>query len=326
MTDILMPKIQAECQMTDILMPKIQAEWVQVVRQQVQGRINWNETTFEQALTDFEQGVQSKYPITGIPGSNRSTRRISEVSQGHGDNTGRGGRGRGGRSHGRGSRSGRGGRVGRGGRGGRGGHGGRAAPLKKTTLLNGRQIDYHPSYQFRQEEFNLMTQTDYDELIRARRGYRERHGRHVSEISTTVGQPDALTQAVANAIVRHTLQVGQANSNALPPVSATAGVPPSTITMDAPTQISQISAAASSVMGGLLGQQAYKKQKKSNGQSWRQAQNVGATKVRRIIKSTTGKQGAQAPPPPNTMAANKGDTNADTCVLGPNFAMEGYSY
>ena len=26
------------------------------------------------------------------------------------------------------------------------------------------------------------------------------------------------------------------------------------------------------------------------------------------------------------MAANEGDTNADTCVLGPNFAMEGYSY
>ena len=26
------------------------------------------------------------------------------------------------------------------------------------------------------------------------------------------------------------------------------------------------------------------------------------------------------------MAANEGDTNADTCVLGPNFIMEGYSY
>ena len=36
--------------------------------------------TFEQALMDFEQGVQSKDPITGIPGSNRSTRRISDVS------------------------------------------------------------------------------------------------------------------------------------------------------------------------------------------------------------------------------------------------------
>ena len=151
--------------MTDILMPKIQTEWFQVVRQQVQGRINRNETTFEQALTDFEQGVQSKYPITGIPGSNRSTRKISEVSQGRGDNNGRGGHGRGGGGHGRGGRSGRGGRVGRGGRGGRGSHGGQAAPLKKITLLNGRQIDYHPSYQFGQEEFNQMTQTDYDELI-----------------------------------------------------------------------------------------------------------------------------------------------------------------
>ena len=112
-----------------------------------------------------------------------------------------------------------------------------------------------------------MTQTDYDELIQARRGYREQQGRHISETSTTAGQPDALTQAVANAYVQHTFQVGQANSTAVPPVSATAGAPPSTITTDAPTQISQISAAASSVMGGLLGQQAYKKQKKNNGQS-----------------------------------------------------------
>ena len=124
--------VYSDHQMTDILMPKIQAEWLQVIRQQVQGQINRNETTFEQALTDFEQGVQSKYPITGIPGSNRSTRRISEVSQGHGDNTRRGGRGRGGGSHGRGSRSGRGGRVGRGGHGGRGGRGGRAAPSRKS--------------------------------------------------------------------------------------------------------------------------------------------------------------------------------------------------
>ena len=254
--------VYSDRQMTDILMPKIQAEWLQVIRQQVQGRINRNEMTFEQALTDFEQGVQSKYPITGIPGSNRSTRRISEVSQGRDDNAGRAGHGRGGRGHGRGGRSGRGGRVGRGRRGGRGSRGGRAAPLKKITLLNGRQIDYHPSYQFSQEEFN-----DYDELIRARRGYRERQGRQVSETSATVGQPDALTQAAANAYVQHTLQVGQTNSTALPPVSATTGAPPSTITTDVPTQISQISATASSVMGGLLGQQAYKKQKKNNGQS-----------------------------------------------------------
>ena len=124
--------VYSDRQMTDILMPKIQAEWLQVIRQQVQGRINRNETTFEQALMDFEQGVQSKYPITGIPGSNRSTRRISEVSQGRGDNTGRGGHGRGGGSHGRGSRSGRGGRVGRGRHSGRGGCGGRAAPSRKS--------------------------------------------------------------------------------------------------------------------------------------------------------------------------------------------------
>ena len=70
-----------------------------------------------------------------------------------------------------------------------------------------------------------MTQTDYDELIRARRGYREQQGRQVSETSTTAGQPDALTQAVANAYVQHTFQVGQANSTAVPPVSATAGAP-----------------------------------------------------------------------------------------------------
>ena len=50
-----------------------------------------------------------------------------------------------------------------------------------------------------------MTQTKYDELIRARRGYRERQGRQVSETSATIGQPDALTQAVANAYVQHTL-------------------------------------------------------------------------------------------------------------------------
>ena len=48
--------------------------------------------------------------------------------------------------------------------------------------------------------------------------------------------------------------------------------------------------------------------------------------VRRIIKSITGKQGAQECPPLNTTAANEGDRNADTCVLGPNFVMEGYSY
>ena len=240
--------VYSNCQMTDILMPKIQAEWLQVIRQQVQGRINRNEMTFEQALKDFEQGVQSKYPITGIPGSNHSTRRISEVSQGRGDNARRGGRGRGGRGHGIGGHSGRGGREGRGGRCGRGGCGGRAAPLKNITLLNGRQIDYHPSYQFSQEEFFQMTQTDYDELIRARRGFRERQGHQVSETGMAVGQPDALTQAVANAYVQHTLQVGQANLTALPPISATARAPPSTITSEAPTQITQISAAASSVM------------------------------------------------------------------------------
>ena len=45
--------VYSDRQMTDILMPKIQAEWLQVIRQQVQGRINWNEMTFEQALKGF---------------------------------------------------------------------------------------------------------------------------------------------------------------------------------------------------------------------------------------------------------------------------------
>ena len=54
--------------------------------------------------------------------------------------------------------------------------------------------------------------------------------------------------------------------------------------------------------------------------------SVRQRSVSQIIKSTTGKQGTQASPPPNTTAANSGNTNADTCVLGPNFIMEGYSY
>ena len=115
----------------------------------------------------------------------RASGQVPTVSQGHGDNVGRGGHGRGGRGHGRGGRSGCGGRVGRSGQGRRGGRKGRAAPLKKITLLNGMQIDYYPSYQFSQEEFNQMTQTDYDEFIQVRRGYGERQGCQVSETSAS---------------------------------------------------------------------------------------------------------------------------------------------
>lgn len=132
--------------------------------------------TYDQALMAFKTEVNKKFP----PGSSAAQikRRIQELDRGHNAGRGRGrsgyGRGRGGRGFGRG-RGGRG--YGRGGRSGRGGRGNYNRPTgtKWITLTDGRQIEYHPAFNFPDKIYNLFTREDRDMLRREREEHRIRN-------------------------------------------------------------------------------------------------------------------------------------------------------
>ena len=122
--------------------------------------------TYDQALMAFRTEVNKKFP----PGSSAAKikRRIQE-------NNSKGQDRRKGRDNYRGPGRGRG--RGRGGRGGGGrGRGNYFRPdgTKWITLTNGRQIEYHPSFNFPNKVYNMFTKEDKDMLRRDRETHRNK--------------------------------------------------------------------------------------------------------------------------------------------------------
>ena len=125
--------------------------------------------TYNQALQTFRNEVNTKFPLE-LGGRNRGRRHINELSQ----RGGRGGRGRG--------------RF-----GGRGGGRGRGRGTKRTrndstfiTLTDGKQIEYHPSFNFPSDIYGKMKQADRDHLKRQREEYKRQRN-----VQQTTQQPSA---------------------------------------------------------------------------------------------------------------------------------------
>ena len=184
---------------------------------------------------------------------------------------------------GRGSR-GRGG-FGRGGKGGRGRGGGQQTRTdsRMITLTDGSQIEYHASFNFPRHTYLKMKQEDRDTLKRERAAYKQKNGRSNREIQELRAQIQELQRQ-----------------------SGDSTVTPPTDTVSVRSQVSQIT-AHNSIMGG-------RNEQASNLEKRRAA----AVASKRHVRSTTK---SWNDPPPNTMADNECDTNADTCCLGKNFVV-----
>ena len=118
-------------------------------------------------------------------------------------------------------------RRGRGGRGRRGGQGGRGRPKRTRddssyiTLTNGRQIEYHPSFNFPPDVYSVMKQEDKDNLRNQRTEYKRQ-------------------RQVQSMVTQHEPPQSQLPSEQ-PPVQIQTG---------SASQISQVSAGATTFMGG----------------------------------------------------------------------------
>ena len=179
--------------------------------------------------------------------------------------------------------------YGRGGRGGRQGGRGRGSRQNRTdsrmiTLTDGTQIEYHASFNFPRHTYLKMKQEDRDTLKRERAAYNQRSGR---------GGSRSEIQELRTQI----LELQQQNSIANPP--------PDTVSVR--SQVSQIT-ASNSIMGG-------RNEQATN----REARRIAAVVTKRHIQSSMAKPWHD--PPPNTIAENECDTNADTCCLGRNFVV-----
>jgi hypothetical protein len=189
---------------------------------------------------------------------------------------------------GRGSRGragfGRGGRGGRQERGrGRGGGRQTRTDSRMITLTDGTQIEYHASFNFPRHTYLKMKQEDRDTLKRERASYNQRNGRGTREIQE----------------LRAQIQELQRQSS-----GSTTTTPTDTVSVR--SQVSQIT-AHNSIMGG-------RNEQASN----RHARRTAAVVSKRYVQSTAK---SWIDPPPNTMAENECDTNADTCCLGKNFIV-----
>ena len=129
--------------------------------------------TYEQALQMFRNVVNVKFP-PDMGGTKRPRRQINETSR-RGGRGGRGGRGRG--------------RA----RGGRGRGGSKRTRDDSTfiTLTDGKQVEYHPSFQFSSEVYAKMKQSDKELMYQQREEYKRQHNSR-SSISTTSTIPQAM--------------------------------------------------------------------------------------------------------------------------------------
>ena len=155
--------------------------------------------TYDQALQAFRNLVNLKFPLD-VGGKNRSRRHINGLyGRGRGARGGRGGRGR-----------------------GREGQKRPRADAITITLTDGRELEYHASYNFPPHVYRLMKQSDKDLLRTQRDEYKQ--SRHQQRQVNFVGT--------------------QTNNNATP----SALLPSQSITTS--NQVNQVTSASSTVMGG----------------------------------------------------------------------------
>jgi hypothetical protein len=153
------------------------------------------------------------------------------------------------------------------------------------TLTDGSQIEYHTSFNFPCHTYFKMKQEDCDTLKRERAAHNQRGGRGSRKKQELRAQIQELQQ-----------QSG----------SSVAVTPPTNI-VSIRSQASQIS-TGTIIMGG--------RNEQANNRDARRTAAAALTK--RHVKLT---ETLWDNPPPNTMAENECDTNANTCCLGKNFVV-----
>ena len=195
--------------------------------------------TYEQALQMFRDVVNLKFPPE--LGGKRSRRHINEMS-------GRGGR------NGRGGRGGQGGRGGRGGRG-RGGNKRTRPDSTMITLTNGKQIEFHPSFNFSGEIYGKMRQEDKDNLRNLRTEHkRQRQIQSIGQYNNEMAYPNSQQNYPNQNYQRFPQYVSQPSYNQIQsttmvPPPPPPPPPPARIDAQLSSQVSQVS-AGSTFMGG----------------------------------------------------------------------------
>lgn len=139
------------------LLKKINADFLQQTKSSIE--VDMTRTpmtmTYEMALANFRNHVNSKFSITPTP--HRTRRQVQETR-----NTYRG----------RGNRGGRGGRSFRGRGGGRGNLVRKRQDSSMITLTDGMVIEYHPSFKFADDQFRKFKPEDKQKLFDDRAQYK----------------------------------------------------------------------------------------------------------------------------------------------------------
>jgi hypothetical protein len=165
-----------------ILLRKIKADWLMTTKKAIEvGTANEVKSyTYEHALSAFRNEVNAKFP----PGTTQAkSRRTMQELTGRGSGGGRGFQ-RGGRGSGRGRGRGRSSYRSR-------------SDSKMITLKTGKQIEYHPSFNFPRHIFEQFKDEDIETLKRQRREYKERKSGSKRSIESLQAENEGLRAAIA---------------------------------------------------------------------------------------------------------------------------------
>ena len=244
--------------------------------------------TFNTALKIYPTAVHNQFPQG--PNSRNARRGIAQVKQGGGQ--GRGGGGRGGRGGGRGSQQQR-------------CHNptnGRNHPDSETIVLtNGSQIQYHPSYNFTDNELRNMTNGQRERLQNERRAYCQQMNSNQDRDARIAEMEATIASLTAN--------------------RSSAEIPEQVVPQDQQTQVSRITTGTrGSVYGGRNRQQRRREQGADQDGSVSKVTVLSCT-----IASANNLAGSTQEPRPGTVACVEWDSNADTCCLGANFIVLSYT-
>jgi len=262
--------------------------------------------TFDQALESIRDAVNLKHPpsMTDQGSTTRVNRHVRETNA-RGRSSNHGGRGRGGRGHqGRGS-----------------GQRNNEHTLRKDAfrqkhevtksrndseilrLNNGKWFEYHPAFAYATEMYQEFPPDLKAKMKTQRDEYRNTRGRNNN--SSTVSSADSVRQIQALQSQLDALRGSLSTNNNAAPVP--------TITTDNQTQVSQVSYNTNqpSIMGGR------------NDQSTRhQPRHINMIHSKRYnIAQASSLVRPHPQSSANTTADNEIDSNADTSVMGANFAL-----
>jgi len=161
-----------------ILCRKVNADFLQHIRASIDIEINKPTVTmtYQQALANFRNEVNRRFPPDVSSKNNRTSRRISQVN-------GRGGRGRsGGRGRGRGAP---------GGRGNQNNNKRNRHDARFIVDTQGKRMEVHPAYQFSSDEWSRIPREVQQQLISERQAYknsRQRTGTNPSDNRSTISE------------------------------------------------------------------------------------------------------------------------------------------